>query len=227
MISFKKFIQVAGVIDIAEAEMLLKNGVKYIGFPLRLDYHKEDLSEEEAAGIIKFLQPEAHAVLITYEKEAARLNQMVKSLGVKILQIHGEITVAELSKLKDLNPETILLKSLVVGTINKTKLKAIINDSSEFIDAYITDSFDPLTGARGATGKTHDWSVSRELVEYSPKPVILAGGLNPSNVSEAISEVKPAGVDVHTGVEDSTGRKCEKLIIEFVNNAMKALERIN
>ena len=227
MINFEKFIQVAGVIDIAEAEMLLKNGVKYIGFPLRLDYHKEDLSEKEAARIIKFLQPEANAVLITYEIKADQLNQMVKSLGVKILQIHGEISQFELSKFKSICPNTTLLKSLIVDTKNISKLKSIISKSSEFVDAYITDTFDPSTGARGATGKTHDWSVSRELVEYSPKPVILAGGLNPANVSDAILKVKPAGVDVHTGVEDRTGRKSEKLIIEFVTSAMEAFERIN
>ena len=86
---------------------------------------------------------------------------------------------------------------------------------------FITDTFDPATGASGATGKTHDWTVSRKLVELSPKPVILAGGLNPSNVYEAIRIVRPAGVDVHTGVEDSSGRKSRSLIEAFVNEAAR------
>jgi phosphoribosylanthranilate isomerase len=54
---------------------------------------------------------------------------------------------------------------------------------------FITDTFDPSTGASGATGKTHDWDISKSLVQLSPKPVILAGGLNAENVYEAILHV--------------------------------------
>jgi len=87
------------------------------------------------------------------------------------------------------------------------------------VDAFITDTFDPATGASGATGKTHDWTVSRRLVERSPKPVILAGGLTPGNVRNAIRKVRPAGVDVHTGVEGSDGRKRRDLVRTFVAEA--------
>jgi len=71
----------------------------------------------------------------------------------------------------------------------------------------ITDTFAPETGAAGATGRTHDWSVSRRLVELSERPVLLAGGLTAENVRRAILEVRLAGVDVHTGVENAAGRK--------------------
>ncbi len=75
------------------------------------------------------------------------------------------------------------------------------------MDAYITDTYDPVTKASGATGKTHNWEISKNLVELSAKPVILAGGLNPENVYDAILKVKPAGVDVHTGIENVIWKK--------------------
>ncbi|MBP2681380.1 MAG: phosphoribosylanthranilate isomerase, partial [Candidatus Krumholzibacteriota bacterium] len=91
-----------------------------------------------------------------------------------------------------------------------------------FVDAFLTDTFDESTGRWGATGKTHDWSVSRRLVERSSRPVILAGGLTPQNVARAIREVRPAGVDAHTGVEDSRGRKDRSLVERFVAEARRA-----
>ena len=92
------------------------------------------------------------------------------------------------------------------------------------MDAFITDSFDPDTGAIGATGKVHDWQVSARLVDLSPRPVILAGGLNPDNVRNAIIQVRPAGVDVHTGIEGSDGRKRRDLVERFVAEAQAGFE---
>ena len=56
-----------------------------------------------------------------------------------------------------------------------------------WVDGFITDTYAPETGASGATGRTHDWTVSHRLAMLSPKPVILAGGLTPSNVRQAIA----------------------------------------
>ena len=103
-------------------------------------------------------------------------------------------------------------------------LEATVNELSPFVDAFITD--DPKTGASGATGKTHDWRVSRRLVEVADRPLILAGGLTPENVKRAILEVPPARVDFHTGVEDSTGRKSREKIRKFLSEAYEAFELV-
>ena len=78
--------------------------------------------------------------------------------------------------------------------------------------------------ASGATGKTHDWRLSRRLVELADRPIILAGGLTPENVKRAILEVRPAGVDSHTGVEDSTGRKNCVKVQKFLSEANEAFD---
>ena len=65
-------------------------------------------------------------------------------------------------------------------------------------DFLLLDSWDPGTGQFGALGRTHDWSLSRRIIEEVGIPAILAGGLGPENVAEAIAVVRPAGVDSKT-----------------------------
>lgn len=215
----KGLIQIAGIIDLKEAEMLMNSGTHYLGFPLRLPVNKEDLSEEEAAEVIKHIHAPHSSVLITYLDTADEISEFCNMLGVQIVQLHGSISRDELIKLKTIQPGFEIIKSLVVHENNFGELADTIDQLSDWVDAYITDTFDPVTGASGATGKIHDWSVSKELVKLSPKPVIIAGGLNPSNVRKAIIEIGPAGVDVHTGVEDKSGRKDPELVRLFIEEA--------
>ena len=93
------------------------------------------------------------------------------------------------------------------------------------VDAFITHTLATTPGPSGATGKTHDWAISRRLVQASPKPVILAGGLNPGNVGAATRAVRPAGVDVHTGIEGENGRKRRDLTLRFVAEARAAFAK--
>jgi phosphoribosylanthranilate isomerase len=93
-------------------------------------------------------------------------------------------------------------------------------------DALLLDSLDPGTGRIGATGITHDWSISARIVRTSLVPVILAGGLNPRNVAQAIYTVRPHGVDAHTGVENLDGSRSFEKIRMFATAALDALESI-
>jgi len=225
-ISFKNFIQIAGISDKSEAELLISEGVEFLGFPLRLPVNKEDLTEDEAAEIIASLKPPNYGIVITYSSTAEEALSICKKIGCRIIQLHGDISASELEKIKKRDPEILIIKSLVVKEENENLLINSLNDAKNFVDAYITDTFDPSTGASGATGKTHDWEISKRLRELSPKPLILAGGLNPTNVFEAIMHVRPAGVDVHTGVEDGSGRKDRELLHKFLQEAGKAFNEI-
>ena len=220
----KNLIQIAGIIDKEEAQLLVEFGVDLLGFPLRLTIHKEDISEHEAANIIYSLYPPQYGVLITYMNIAKEIHAFCQRLSASIVQLHGEITLRELSELDTIAPELKIIKSLIVRENNISELRTTINEASPYVDAFITDTFDPVTGASGATGKTHEWNISRELVEFSPKPVILAGGLNPNNVRKAIFKVRPAGVDTHTGVEDKNGRKNRDLVKSFISEAREAFD---
>lgn len=215
-------IQVAGVIDQAEATLLGAAGVDWLGFPFHLSVHAEDLPRAQAARIIAALPRSIRALAITYLTEPAPIIALCRELGVSAVQLHAPVARDDLVALRQAWPGLRLIRSLVVGEQGAAPCLREIATSADWVDAYITDTHDPVTGATGATGKTHDWRVSRALVRASAKPVILAGGLTPDNVADAIARVRPAGVDVHTGVEGPDGRKDAALVQRFVAEARRA-----
>jgi len=221
---FRDFIQIAGVSDAEEARLLMECGIRYLGFPLRLPVNKEDLSEPASAAIIRAMQPPSYGVVITYQSTAEDVVEFMDYLGASLVQLHGDIAPQELAKLKRLRPHLTVIKSLVIGKQPYEELADTVQRLRAYVDAWITDTFDPTTGASGATGKLHDWRVSRRLVELATKPVILAGGLTPANVREAIEFVAPAGVDAHTGVEDAAGHKDPAKVRRFAAEARAGFE---
>jgi phosphoribosylanthranilate isomerase len=223
----KNIIQVAGIIDFAEAEMLMEQGVEYLGFPLRLPVHKEDISEKDAAEVIKHIPQPHKATLITYLSDAEEIIRFCEALNVFYVQLHGDIPMGELEQMKKVRPDLKIFKSLVVKTDNMDNLIGIMRRVSPFVDVFITDTFDPRSGASGATGLTHDWDVSRRLNELSPVPVILAGGLNERNVKQGILTTLCAGVDVHTGIEAKDGRKDKEKTRQFVEQASQGFFLLN
>lgn len=225
-------IQIAGVRNWDEAEMITASGATHIGFPLHLDVHRPDLSDEAVARIVRQLPSVIRPVLITYLAKATAIYELLQQIGCNIVQLHGAVSVAELEKLRRLSRSESLpamaieiWKSLVVKAGNEQELLQTFGATAPFVDAFITDTYDPVTGASGATGKTHDWNITRRIVAKSPRPVIVAGGLHPGNVAEAIRITGAAGVDVHTGVEDANGCKDPRLVTAFVENAKESYHK--
>jgi phosphoribosylanthranilate isomerase len=219
-------IQVAGIIDQAEADLIIEEGADWLGFALRLPAKNEDLSERDAAAIIKTIQPQNKGVIITYLTDADEIKAFCAEMGVGAIQLHGDVPPGELRKLRNIAPDLYLLKSLVVKADNIAELTRIAAGAAEWVDMFITDSFDPRTGAKGATGLVHDWNISAELARIAPRPLMLAGGLNPDNVGDAIKKVRPAAVDAHTGLEGADGRKDRSKVRKFVEESRKAFARI-
>ncbi len=215
-------VQIAGIRSAQEAEMLLEAGVDWLGFPLRLDLHREDLNAQAVADIVSALGMGDRAVLITYLEDASEIVRLAAVTGCRRVQLHGNIGVDETRRLRKNAPGLFLIRALVVKPGNASDLLRQCQQTAPCVDAFITDSWDPLTGARGATGKTHDWQVSRQIAQAAPIPVILAGGLTPENVGRAIRHVGPAGVDAHTGVEKADGMKDPARVRDFVVEARSA-----
>nr|WP_296767434.1 phosphoribosylanthranilate isomerase [Rhodococcus sp. (in: high G+C Gram-positive bacteria)] len=220
-------VQVAGIIDDEEARMLCESGVDWLGFPLRLPSGKDDITEHDAAKAIAGLPAPHQGVLISYLTDAAEIAAFCGELGVRSVQLHGDVADTELRILKDIAPELYVLKSLVVRSDNAQELLAQVDRTADVVDMFITDTFDPRTGAKGATGLLHDWSVSAELVARSPKPLMMAGGLSPANVADAIRQVRPAAVDAHSLLEGADGRKDPAKVREFVVRAREAFAEID
>lgn len=217
-------IQVAGVIDEAEARLLLGAGVDLLGFPFRLPVHREDLAEAAAARLIAALGISERCALITYLEDPGEILGLARELGCGWVQLHGEPGADCGRALKALAPGLRLVKSLVVGA-PQADLAAIQAAWEPWVDAFLVDSYDPSTGARGATGRVHDWAASERLARASRRPLWLAGGLGPDNVAAAITAVRPAGVDAHTGLEGPDGRKQRSRVEAFVAEARRAFAR--
>ena len=217
----KHIIQIAGVKDLPEARMLLEEGIDWLGFPFHLPVNEEDLTIAEAVDLIAHVDADS-CVLITYLNRAEEILSCARELGVKKVQLHGDVATRELDLLRKADPHLLITKSIIVGKKNISELREDILAFDPHVDAFLTDTYDPATTASGATGKSHDWKISRDLAFLSTRPLILAGGLNAENVEDAIAIVQPYGVDAHTGVEDESGRKSRAKVKAFVTAAHNA-----
>jgi phosphoribosylanthranilate isomerase len=136
------------------------------------------------------------------------------------VQLHGGIADEQLSVFKRKYPTVKTIGRVTVSSEDSIAQAACFG--VPLWDAIILDSMDPKTGRLGATGITHDWTLSSTIVNTASVPVILAGGLTPDNVAEAILTVRPAGVDAHTGIEDSDGSRNFARIKAFAQAALAA-----
>jgi phosphoribosylanthranilate isomerase len=214
------FVKVCGIRTREEADAALDCGATALGFLVGLTHRAEDeIDEAQARGIVRRLPAGAEAVLVTHLLDPVQVAGLAASIGARTVQVHGDMAVADLRRLRALAPGARLLKALHVT--GKDAIGRALDYAAD-VDALVLDS---RTADRlGGTGQTHDWSVSARIVAaVAPLPVYLAGGLRPENVAEAVARVRPAGVDVNSGVEDASGRKDAAKMRAFVARAGAAL----
>ncbi|MBX2856124.1 MAG: phosphoribosylanthranilate isomerase [Rhodobacteraceae bacterium] len=131
------------------------------------------------------------SILLTASETAEAVQRDAKAAGVGAVQVVRHISPSE-SKLLAASP----LRYLQVIHVEDQSALDLIDHYAPYCDGFLLDSGRPSEDAFGGTGRAHDWAVSAEFRRRSPRPVFLAGGLTPDNVSEAIHRVRPFGVDV-------------------------------
>ena len=214
-------VQIAGVSSLDEALACERAGADAVGFTVRLPHGVHDgLTEKKARDIITALPPFVSSVAITYVDNAREAVELCRYLGVSTLQLHGAFPTSDVPLLRAGLPHLRIIRA--VNVVDESSVE-LAREVARRVDAIILDTYDPETDRHGATGKTHDWRISREIVMQSRVPVILAGGLTPENVGEAIGTVGPWGVDVHTGIEEADGRRSLEKIRLFVTSAKAAI----
>lgn len=202
-------------------------GVDYIGITPSNKGLPGEVSDEQGRLIFEAIGNRAVRVALTVEEDLDVIAAMVKVVRPDVLHLCGNpdsmVSPEGAAELKRRIPGLKIMQAIPV--IDSSALK-VTEAYQSVADYLILDSFSPTVGGVGATGFTHDWSLSRQIVLQSRLPVILAGGLSPENVAEAIHAVQPWGVDSLTRTNlPLEGRKFRKdlnLVKAFVENARNA-----
>lgn len=205
-------VKICGLRSRADLQVVLAAGADAVGFILGARHRTEDeVSPASAAALVAALPPFVSSVVVTHQQQAGAILPLVHQVAPTTLQLQDAISPTEMALLRAALPGTKLIKAIhVMGPDAIDEALAI----EPFVDGLLLDS---RTADRiGGTGLPHDWTISRQIVERTAKPVILAGGLTPANLAQALRAVGPAAVDVNSGVEDGAGQKDPARVGAFV-----------
>jgi len=220
-------VQIYTVQSPAEGLALASLGVDHIGITPSDHGLPGEISNAYAAEIFAAIGEKAVKVALTVDSDLAKIVEMVNTVIPDILHLCGDLklmTPAKVLELRGLLPGMQIMQAIPV--MDETALQ-IARAYEEVSDYFILDSYSDQIGGIGAAGFTHDWSISRAIVEQSQIPVILAGGLSPDNVADAIQQVQPWGVDSLTRTNlplgDGKFRKDLEKVKKFVERAKKVM----
>jgi phosphoribosylanthranilate isomerase len=198
-------VKICGITNAADALAAVEAGADALGFMFS-DLSPRSLAREAAAKIIRQLPPFIVKVGVFVDAPEAIVKQTVAECGLDALQFHGAEPPEYCARFA---PHKII--------------KAVRMLASFETDAWLMDSWVP--GKLGGTGETFRWELAAEAKDWG-RPIILAGGLKPENVAQAIHEVWPYAVDVSSGVEESVGKKDHAAIRDFIS-AVRQIENDN
>jgi phosphoribosylanthranilate isomerase len=207
-------VKICGITREEDLAVAVTAGADAVGFLVGVPSSPRNLTLERAERLVKQVPVFVDSVVVTVPDSIDSLVEIYDRLRPTAIQIHGE-KPSEASVIREKICGARLIKTVYMKTGNV--LAAVIEDS-KFFDAILLDSF--TSGQYGGTGMVHDWKLSRQIKQtIEPTPLILAGGLKPENVKEAILTVQPYAVDVASGVELRPAVKDPEKVLAFIENA--------
>ena len=202
-------VKICGITSPEDALTAVEAGADALGFV----FYKESprhIFPEEAARIINLLPPFVQAVGLFVNEAPEIVNQISRNCRLGLVQLHGDETPDYCRRI-----EQRVMKAFRVRSLTCLDPIADYRLSGCLLDAYSPSFY-------GGTGKSFNWEIAREAMTRGHR-IVLAGGLTPDNVAEAIRQVRPYAVDVSSGVESAPGRKDADKVREFIRNAKEAL----
>jgi phosphoribosylanthranilate isomerase len=192
-------VKICCMASVDEAFTAIRLGASAIGLVSRMPSGPGPIDEELIARIVSAVPSTVDTFLLTSETTATDIAAQQRRTRVSTLQLVDRVESGAHHALRASLPGVKVVQVIhVTGEDSLDEALALAAD----VDALLLDSGNPRLPVKelGGTGRRHDWAISRRIVESSPVPVYLAGGLNASNVAEAIETVVPFGVDVCGGV---------------------------
>jgi len=200
-------VKICGVTRPQDVRLIAKAGADAMGFQMSRGPRK--ITPQQARKLVKLIPNWVTPVGVFVNEPLARVKKLVKYCGFQAVQLHGDETSAYCEQI----PVPVIK---VIRMKNPTTYRSF---KKYKVSAFLLDSFHK--GVRGGTGKSFEPNWARSAVKELPAPVLLAGGLDPTNVQKAIRSSKVFGVDVSSGVEVSPGIKDPKKVLSFIRNAKK------
>jgi len=209
------WIKICATTNLDDARGALDAGANALGFILTAS--PRQITREKAAEIIAALPPSVEKIGVVVNESPGALATLVSDIGLTGLQLQGDEPAEQLSEFR---------RALGLRKIIKTlQTRELLADPAR-LDAYLAQhkSYDGIlldsgsVATRGGTGQTFDWNAMLAVVERLKEvaPVVIAGGLTPENVAEAVRLFDPAGVAVVSGVEQAPGKKDAAKMRAFV-----------
>lgn len=214
------WIKICGTTNLVDALASIEAGANALGFVFAES--SRHIEPEAAAEIIEELPEEVEKVGVFVNESPELVLQVAKQAGLTGVQLQGDESADYIRTLAALTHQPLkIIKTLHAGSGHFAAL-ATHSASLELLDAVLLDSGSRTQ--RGGTGKTFDWQAASEVVLKLQQeiPVIIAGGLKPENVSQAVCLFRPQGVDVVSGVEREPGHKDHERLRRFVQAVREA-----
>jgi phosphoribosylanthranilate isomerase len=211
----KTFVKVCCISSIEEARIAVSFGVSAIGLVGNMPSGPGVISDELIRTIAKTVPVNINTFMLTSETTAEKIIEHHYRTLTNTIQIVDELKEGTYEEVRLYLPYVKLVQ--VIHVIDDKSIDEAVRISKS-VDALLLDSGNPFLKIKelGGTGRVHNWSLSRKIVEQTNIPVYLAGGLNADNVKKAIEEVQPFGVDLCSGVR--TKGKLDSIKLEqFLN----------
>jgi phosphoribosylanthranilate isomerase len=211
-------VKICCISSIAEAKMAIDFGASALGLVANMPSGPGIISDDLIMKISTSVPPAVSTFLLTSETSGERIIKHQKRALTTTIQIVDELKTGSYVQIKNELPAIKIVQ--VIHVINEKSIEEAVEISTK-VDALLLDSGNPNLQVKelGGTGRVHNWSLSRKIVEQSKVPVFLAGGLTPENVRAAIDQVRPFGLDLCSGVR--TDRELDPNKLErFFNNVL-------
>jgi phosphoribosylanthranilate isomerase len=209
-------VKICGLSDPESVDAALQSGADYVGFVF-FEKSPRNVELDHAAMLATRARGKAGIVALTVDAPDMLLSGIVDKLRPDFLQLHGMETPERVISIRE------RMKRPVIKVLGVAKARDLAEAGRYSAERLLLDAKPPRNASRpGGLGQTFDWSILADF--RSSMPWFLSGGLTPGNVGGAIETLRPAGVDVSSGVESAPGRKDAGLIHAFIA-AVRAADR--
>lgn len=216
------YIKICCVGSIEEASMAISAGASAIGLVSEMPSGPGVIDDGLIFKISKFAMGKAKTFLLTSKQNSSEIIYQLSKCRTTTVQLVDDLIDGAYQDIRDEFKHVRIIQVIHVSDDSSVQHAIEVSGS---VDGLLLDSGDQSSIVKelGGAGRTHNWELSREIVEKVKVPVYLAGGLNSDNVCEAIKTVKPFGVDVCSGVRTDY-KLDEAKLLSFVQNVYQCQE---